>query len=105
VVLGSDLNDHRKILADVSLEHGLETLDGIIDGKRSEIGNQPVRLEMSSVDHGSLDVVKISEMLESPLEKSSLLAELSDRCTVVMSEHLVRQNSISDLGSDHEIHL
>ena len=47
-----------------------------------------------SVDDSPLDIVEISEVLESPLQQPCLLAQLTDRCLVVVREHLVAENRI-----------
>lgn len=49
------------------------------------------------VHHSTLDVIQVSVVLQSPLQQSSLLTELSDVCTIVVCEHLVAQDSICNL--------
>ena len=49
------------------------------------------------VDDGPLDVVDVSVVLEGPLKKTSFLAELSNVGLVVVCEHLVTHDGISNL--------
>lgn len=54
-------------------------------------------IEQVCVHHSTLDVIQVSVVLQSPLQQSSLLTELSDVCTIVVCEHLVAQDSICNL--------
>lgn len=47
--------------------------------------------------HSTLDVIQVGVVLQSPLQQSSLLTELSNVCTIVVCEHLVAQDSICNL--------
>lgn len=52
------------------------------------------------VYHSSLDIIRVSVVLESSLEKARLLAQLSNMSTVVVCEHLVAQDRICHLNKD-----
>lgn len=47
--------------------------------------------------HSTLDVIQVCIVLKCPLQESSLLTKLGDVGTVVVGEHLVAQDSISNL--------
>lgn len=47
--------------------------------------------------HSALDVVQVSVVLQRSLQESSLLTQLGNVGTIVVGEHLVSQNSISNL--------
>ena len=54
-------------------------------------------VEQVCVHHGALDVVQVSVVLQSPLQESSFLTQLGNVGTVVVGEHLVAEDSISNL--------
>lgn len=49
------------------------------------------------VHHSTLDVIQVSVVFQCSLQKSGLLTELSNVCTVIVGEHLVTQDSICNL--------
>ena len=49
------------------------------------------------MDHGALDVVEVCVVLERALEQPGLLAQRGDVRAVVVGEHLVTHDSISNL--------
>lgn len=51
------------------------------------------------------DILYFSVVSKRPLEKTSLFAKLSNSLAVIMSEHLIAENSLSNLRSIHEIDL
>ena len=58
-------------------------------------------VEQVCVHHSTLDVVQVCIVLKCPLQESSLLTKLGDVGTVVVGEHLVAQDSISNLHQRH----
>lgn len=46
------------------------------------------------VHHGSFDIVQVSEVLQSSLQQTRLLTQLSNVGTVIVGEHLVPQDCI-----------
>ena len=57
-----------------------------------------LRVEQVRVHHGPLDVVQVGVVLQRPLQEAGLLAQLGDVGAVVVGEHLVAQDGVSDLG-------
>ncbi len=55
--------------------------------------------------HDALDVGVVLIVLERTLKKTGLLAEVGDAGAIVVSEHLVAEDSICDLGRIDEVHL
>ena len=58
-------------------------------------------IEKMRVNDGSLDVVEISVVLECALQQTGLLAQLRDMCAVVVREHLVAQDRVSNLHNQN----
>lgn len=54
-------------------------------------------VEQVCVHHGTLDVVQVGVVLQRSLKESSLLTQLGDVWTIIVGEHLVAQDSISNL--------
>lgn len=49
------------------------------------------------VDHSPFDVIQVSVVLQSSLQKTGFLTQLRHMSAVVVSEHLVAQNGIGHL--------
>ena len=64
MVLGGYLHDNLQILSDVGLQHRLETLEAVLHGERAKVADEPFRVQHVRVNHGSLYVVQICEMLQ-----------------------------------------
>lgn len=54
-------------------------------------------VEKMCVHHSTLDVIQICVVLQRPLKESSLLTQLGNVGTIIVGEHLVAQDSISNL--------
>ena len=81
----------------ISLLYYLETFKGVINRQATKVVDKPFWVQQMSVDDGSLDVVQIGVMLQSTLQKTSFLTELSNMSPVVVSEHLIAKNCICHL--------
>ncbi len=57
-----------------------------------------------SIDNGPLDVVKVGIVLKGTLKKAGFFTELGNSSTVVVSEHLITKDGVSNLRSGHEVH-
>ncbi len=104
-VLGSDLNDDLKILADVDLEHLTKALERLFDGELAEVVDKPLGLEQVGVNNDTLDVGVVLVVLKSALQETGLLAKVGNARTIVVSEHLVAEDGIGDLRSVDQVHL
>lgn len=60
---------------------------------------------MLSMDDGSLDVVQISEVLESTLQQPGFLAELTDGRLIVVVEHAISEDGVGHLRCRKQVHL
>lgn len=105
MILGRDLHANLQILPDVGRQHGLQTLQTVLDAQRPEEIDQPIGRQQMRVHHGPLDVVEVRVVLQGPLQEPSLLAELRDVRAVVVREHVVAENGVGDLGRRHQVHL
>lgn len=56
-----------------------------------------LRIEKMSVNYRTLDVIQVCEVFKRSLQQASFLAELSYVSPVIMSKHLVSQDSICNL--------
>lgn len=56
-----------------------------------------LRVEQVRVYDSSFDVVQVGVVFQSPLQKPRLLAQLGDVGTIVVGEHLVSKDGISNL--------
>ena len=54
-------------------------------------------VEEVRVHHCPLDVVQVCVVLQRPLQEASLLAQLGDVGAVIVGEHLVAKDGVSDL--------
>eukprot|EP00116_Pleurobrachia_bachei_P010630 sb/3470892/ len=97
VVLAGHLHADLEVLAEIGSQHGLETFNTILHGQCSKVLNQPVGLQEVGVDDGPLDIEDVGVVLKGPLEKGGLFAQLGNVGPVIVGEHLVTQNSISNL--------
>ncbi|GJC99267.1 hypothetical protein ColKHC_08093 [Colletotrichum higginsianum] len=107
-VLGGDLDDSLEVLADVVLNHGVQAVQGLLDGQLAEEAGQPVEVEVgggSNVHHNTLDSRGVLVELQGLLRQASLFTQGRDASLVEVGEHVVSKNSISDLGSVHQVHL
>ena len=55
------------------------------------------------VDHSTLDIINVSVVFESSLQKSCLLTELGNVGLVIVSKHLVAHDSIGYLEVVHQV--
>ena len=103
VILSGNLNADLQVLSKVGGQHGFQTFQTVVNAERTEVFNQPFRFEQVGVDDSSLDIEDVSVMLKSALKELSLFAKLGDVSSIVVSEHLVTENSIRHLGSENII--
>lgn len=54
-------------------------------------------VEQVCVHHSTLDVIQVSVVLECSLQESSFLTQLGNVGTIIVGEHLVAQDCISNL--------
>lgn len=66
--------------------------------KIKQIGGPYLWVEQVGVDHGPFDVIQVSIVLQSSLQKTRLLTQLSHMGPVIVSEHLVPQDGICHLN-------
>ena len=57
------------------------------------------------MNNSPLDIVQISIMLQGTLQQTSLLAEAGNMGAVVVGEHAVAHDGVSDLRRGHQVHL
>ncbi len=83
----------------------MKAAQGLLDSQFGEVANKPVGIEEVGVDDNALNVTDVLVVFESSLQQASLLTQIGDSWTVVVSEHIVAQNGVGDLRSVHEVHL
>lgn len=54
------------------------------------------------VHDSTLDIIQVCVVLQSPLKKTSLLTQLGDVSAVIVCEHLVTKDSISNLQAQQK---
>merc|ERR1712106_335899 len=84
---------------------GFQTLHTVLHRQCAEEVDQPICRQEMGVNHCPLDVVQVCVVLQGSLKKSRLFTETGDVSSVIMREHLIAHDGISDLRSSHEVHL
>lgn len=56
------------------------------------------------VNDGPLDVVDVSVVFKSSLEKTCLFTEMGNMSTIIMAEHFISKDGIGNLRSAHQVH-
>lgn len=66
-------------------------------GPPSVILGHYLRVEQVGVDNSTFDIIQVGIVFQRPLQKACLLTQLGNVSTVIVGEHLVAQNGISNL--------
>mmetsp|Transcript_8175 Transcript_8175/g.16155 ORF Transcript_8175/g.16155 Transcript_8175/m.16155 type:complete len:272 (+) Transcript_8175:3019-3834(+) len=104
-VLARHLHDELQILAHVGAQQVVQALDGVLRVERAEKLDEELGLDHLGAHHDALEVVDVGVVLERALHKPGLLAEHGDTRLVVVREHLVCHNSVSNLRRRDQVHL
>lgn len=107
-VFGGDLNNGSKVLTNVSLQHGIQAVQRLLEGKAAEEADKPVLAEArvrNNVHDHALDRLRVVIVLQGSLIETGLLTQLCDSRSIVMREHVVTKDSVGDLRSINKIHL
>lgn len=96
-VLLCDVNHSLQILADVDLEHLVETLHGEVNGKAAKVIGQKLLGNLIRLHNAPLYAGTVLVVLERSCQEPSVLAKLCDLRLVIVREHLVAKDGIGDL--------
>merc|ERR1719215_900794 len=105
MVFDGHLHNHLNILSVVP-EEIVKALKCCLRGHATKISDQEFWLNLVRMQQNTLHVCHFCVMFESVLHQASLLAELSNGCPIVMSEHrwLHLQDRLGHLGCSLQIH-
>ena len=83
----------------------IQTSHRLLNIQLTKVRNQPVIWQDVGVHNNSLDILQVIIVLQSSLEQAGLLAQFTNAWLVIVAEHLVTQNSISNLWSMQQVNL
>ncbi|CAI6082879.1 unnamed protein product [Clonostachys chloroleuca] len=100
-VLGRNVNNRLQVLTDVVLHHSVKAGKRLLNGQLAKETFGGSR----NVDNNTLDSLGVFVKFGGLLCQASLLAKVGNAGLVEVGEHVVGENSLSDLRSVHQVHL
>lgn len=104
-VLDCNLGNNLNILSWVGLEHIVHALEAFLFTKLSEEINDLLLWNGMGIEHDSLNVSHVGVALESSTIETNLLAHLGNSFSVILSEQVELEDSLSYVWCAHEIDL